>query len=1013
MGHGDRCMRHHAGVVRKGMYRLTAKHVALALNAVRDRDVMKHSEYRELFRAGAKRVLQLAASTRSSASAASSPLPGRGKGVDEVFDAQNVANIVNAFACTNVRNDELFRRLAGVAVELRPADYTPQAVAIILNAYARAAVFDAALFDYLALTALGMDPALFSAQHVANIANALAKADYKDPVLLKYLSSTAQAIPGRSFSMQAVANILSCYSHFGVRDEALYAYLSRALKEDIQVAGAQPGGGFSSSAAGAAVHTVQAMGAAALGNIIKSLARAQYQDATLFASLSSAVLRMPSSSFDAQAVSDIVSAWVLFHDKKGLDPMSELDQTSALPQSSAVLPQGDGEALLRHMSAVALMLCVKGRGATGESMDKGGGHQLVSSAVLMLPAFGKCLEITGSFRPYGPVRYWLNELFRQFARRLLDVDAEQLTVSDIAALASIFARHGPPYQVSLFTFLSAALCQIPPDILNAQGGAAALATIANAFVRVLPEEEPVFRHIESAVVLMSPTSFDAQALTLMCNAFARHQTQMAHAAAPSRKPLQRATALIPARLRDPTPALQRRRLDGFNNKTGSANVDGAKLRLQVLFSSSVVDDFYITKDARLPETSSDFQTALDVFSDSPTYVAGQSQVQERRDSMFRGVIKSSPVLNAPEAEGPSDDELKAIWDSFAISGDGDGPTGVGQRKGKRVRGIFEFLAEAIMEIPSSGFDAQAQALLVNALVKSLPVSQAAPVLLHLAESILATDISEYDDQNVANIVGAYSRAACPSRKREVGQGSVETRVLAHMAAATVALPPHSIGPQAIANILNGFATACWDQDDVVAHLARVVPKLAKGAFTPGEVSMSLQALAVLHLPDSPLVAFFSRAASLMSADRWSPEESSNLAWSCAVLRLTDKALLLTVCDALGRNIIAMNRDSLRQVHQFFTTCDLDPDLRDAAPKSLSLIQQLDAAKCRQAFVSAASEVKSSQLQRDVAETLRFLNRSLTEEFLEPGMCVLSHLLSVGVCCQFHDYLLTMHGKNLT
>ena len=97
------------------MYRLTAKHVALALNAVRDRDVMKHSEYRELFRAGAKRVLQLAASTSSSASAASSPLPGRGKGVGEVFDAQNVANIVNAFACTNVRNDELFRRLAGVA----------------------------------------------------------------------------------------------------------------------------------------------------------------------------------------------------------------------------------------------------------------------------------------------------------------------------------------------------------------------------------------------------------------------------------------------------------------------------------------------------------------------------------------------------------------------------------------------------------------------------------------------------------------------------------------------------------------------------------------------------------------------------------------------------------------------------------------------------------------------------------------------------------------------------------
>jgi hypothetical protein len=65
----------------------------------------------------------------------------------------------------------------------------------------------------------------------------------------------------------------------------------------------------------------------------------------------------------------------------------------------------------------------------------------------------------------------------------------------------------------------------------------------------------------------------------------------------------------------------------------------------------------------------------------------------------------------------------------------------------------------------------------------------------------------------------------------------------------------------------------------------------------------------------------SRAASLISPDRWSPEETANLAWSCAVLRLYDKALLLTICDTLARNLIAMDRDSLRQVHQFFTACD--------------------------------------------------------------------------------------------
>jgi len=34
-----------------------------------------------------------------------------------------------------------------------------------------------------------------------------------------------------------------------------------------------------------------------------------------------------------------------------------------------------------------------------------------------------------------------------------------------------------------------------------------------------------------------------------------------------------------------------------------------------------------------------------------------------------------------------------------------------------------------------------------------------------------------------------------------------------------------------------------------------------------------------------------------------------------VLGLKDRALLLTVCDALARTLIAMNRDSLRQVRQ--------------------------------------------------------------------------------------------------
>eukprot|EP00802_Teleaulax_amphioxeia_P001584 Tamp_01586.p1 GENE.Tamp_01586~~Tamp_01586.p1 ORF type:complete len:1335 (-),score=286.37 Tamp_01586:390-4394(-) len=962
----DRCMRANAGVVNRGMYRLTAKHVALALNAVRDRDVLNTREYKELFRTGAKRVQQLAAaavdSNRLSAKGANAPVRGGAGASVETFDSQNIANIVNAFATARVRNVELFQALAVVAVQLRPLEYTPQAVAIILNAYARAEVLNRPLFDFLALAALGLDPSLFSAQHVANIANAFAKANYRDEMLFKYLSATAQAIPANAYSLQAVANILGAFSHFGVRDEPLYAYLGAALRSDVQEVQA------AMDTSGSAVQQVQALGAATLGNIVKSLARAQYADEKLFRSLSSALVRLPSSSFDALAVSDIVSAWALYYDQKGPDPLSvEQDQRTA---------PGEEEALLRHMSAVALMICVKGGrdGALGEAA--GGGREdsdssFVSNAVLLLPAFGKCLEVTGLHRPYGPVRYWLNELFRQYAIRLRDQDGECFSVPDIAALAAIFARRGPPYETSLFQFLSSVLRQIPADMLDAQGSSSALATIANAFTRVLPDDDALFRHLETALVLMSPSAFDAQSLALACNAFARRQTDVGKPSAGRGTAMSRAAALVPARLRTPDPQRADRTgqkaLLGFNNKTGAANVDGAKLRLSVLYSDSVIDGFNPPpQSASAREFFSEFQLSLDALSETETYTSQSSAVPDKRDMLFQGVRKidsnnksssggggggGGGSSGSSMAIGPSDDELKLIWDSFAMgaqdSGGGaqtKGPERVGDRgmgKGRGAAGsVFDFFAEVVLEIEPAEFDAQTQALLANALVKCVARSdvQLSAALAHLAVSILSTDVAKFDDQNVANIVKAYSRAntdalgvpstsssssspaavdvQTPAKSRGDGRSggasgertptlSEEKKrsVLLHMAAATVALPPRTIGPQAVANLLNGFAGAGWEEDGVIRHLASAALGLAKGSYTPGEVAMSLQALAVLHLPESPLVPFFSRAASLISADRWSPEETANLAWSCAVLRLSDKALLLTICDALARNLI--------------------------------------------------------------------------------------------------------------
>jgi hypothetical protein len=787
-------------------------------------------------------------------------------------------------------------------------------VAIILNAYARAEVLNRPLFDFLALTALGLDPSLFSAQHVANIANAFAKANYRDDMLFKYLSVTAQCIPTNSYSLQAVANILGAFSHFGVRDEPLYAYLGVALRSDVQDV---------ADTGGSTVRQVQALGAATLGNIVKSLARAQYKDEKLFRSLSSALVRLPSASFDALAVSDIVSAWALYHDQKGPDPFSvELDERTI---------QGEDEALLRHMSAVALMICVKGGrgGALGEAaggVREESDTSFVSNAVLLLPAFGKCLEVTGLHRPYGPVRYWLNELFRQYAIRLRDQDCEQFSVPDIAALAAIFARRGPPYETSLFTFLSSVLRQVPADLLDAQGGSSALATIANAFARVLPDDDALFCHLESALVLMSPSAFDAQSLALVSNAFARRQAAFGKPSAGRGVAMSRSAALVPARLRNAdthSDSVQKKGLLGFDNRT--RNAEGAKLGLSVLYSDSVVEGFKPQpQSVSARGFFSEFQLSLDALSETETYTWQMSAVPDRRDKLFQGVRKidsnssssdggvgrSGMSSSSSAAMGPSDDELKLLWDSFAMGTQGgrggaqaNGPERAGTGGRGRASGagsLFEFFAEVVLQIETADFDAQTQALLANALVKCLARTDAqlSAALSHLATSILATDFLAYDDQNVANIVKAFSRAntdalsasssssssppsspssssasfavQAPGRSRSdsggTGAGRSERalllredekrRVLQHMAAATMALQPRSIGPQAVANLLNGFASAGWGEDAVLRHLSTAALELAKGAFTPGEVAMSLQALAVLHLTDSPLVPFF-------------------------------------------------------------------------------------------------------------------------------------------------------------
>lgn len=247
--------------------------------------------------------------------------------------------------------------------------------------------------------------------------------------------------------------------------------------------------------------------------------------------------------------------------------------------------------------------------------------------------------------------------------------------------------------------------QVPPDLIDAQGGSSALATLANAFTRVQPDDEQLFRHLGRALLLMSPAAFDAEALALVCNAFSRHHTELKLASSATATRLQRSAALMPARLRQrdaagggAAGAASKKPLAGFNSKTGAANVDGANLRLSVLFSDSVIEGL---DPARIDSTSArelsrEFQASLDALSDAPTYPASESILLERRDLLFQGVKRVAPAAPAAgRGQGlapPSDQELKDLWDSFAAGAEAAPPAGGGAGQ---AGSVFEFMAQVL------------------------------------------------------------------------------------------------------------------------------------------------------------------------------------------------------------------------------------------------------------------------------------------------------------------------------
>eukprot|EP00960_Hanusia_phi_P001072 29512-Hanusia_phi.AAC.1 len=352
------CFRFYAGIVERGISRLSAKHVALALNAVRERQ-----GFESMFQLSDRRIRVLAQEA----------LVDKSGKVELYFDSQNIANIVNAYASAGYVKQELFELLAQVTLAMKPTDFTPQSVANILNAFVRSGGWSKNLFEFLSLVTLGLDHADFSPQHVSNIVNAFAKAEIHDRLLFQKMSKVALGIPQEAYSMQAVANILGAFSHFNIEDVELFQHLANSLDSDMLGSEEDARGLRQDMTEARAMSSFREFGMATFANIIKSLGKVKYRDFKLFKYFTSVILSSPSNLFDAKTIADIVSSWVVYAE-------------ASLQQKQKGLEEQDDE-LLRHMCSLALSLCIRTNGP-----------KCIADAVLMLPAFSKCLEVSAGAR---------------------------------------------------------------------------------------------------------------------------------------------------------------------------------------------------------------------------------------------------------------------------------------------------------------------------------------------------------------------------------------------------------------------------------------------------------------------------------------------------------------------------------------------------------------------------------------------------------------------------------------
>jgi len=365
-----------------------------------------------------------------------------------------------------------------------------QAVSVIVNGFARAGLRDEALFRHMSAVALRLIETKrsdFGAQAISVIANAFVKVHVTDEMLFTRLAYACEHVAFSDFTPQAIANIMNAYArHDNLDNQALFAFLSKVSRQSVP----------------------SQWESRHLALVVNALAKVGYKDDGLLKWIAEAALARPTSSFDVQAISNILNGYgklygsdmdrhLLAHMASALSemPARALDPQSVASSLNALVKTGyedDGRDLCRRLSQIALLLD---------------------------PLLFDAQSVSTIMHSMAKLNLRDTKLFRRMAMIVGQMEyilEPQSIALVINACAKVEYR-----DEKLMTHLSRIACGLPAETFTPQH----VENMLNGYARLDMRDHTLFKHMAQVVRVLPVEAFDSQAVAIIMNSYARVMTQ--------------------------------------------------------------------------------------------------------------------------------------------------------------------------------------------------------------------------------------------------------------------------------------------------------------------------------------------------------------------------------------------------------------------------------------------------------------------------------------------------------